>query len=119
MNIYLTIKCICIKIPTIGQMSNRGDNDLNEIKENVIEWINGDDHACVTANQQKLINKLLKLAEQRPDEVHIIQNKDGSVCADIPQKWVKIHPSQVLTDEQRIQRSERMKKLAEQRKVES
>ena len=55
-------------------------------------------------NASGMKNKLLRLAEQFPDEVKkLIENKDGSVTAYIPLKWVKIgRPRYVeMTDEQK------------------
>ena len=38
------------------------------------------------------------------------ENKDGSICAHVPVSWVKIIPTQQLTDEQREQRAEAMRR---------
>ena len=71
--------------------------------ENVIEWLTGQEQASITATQRKLINRLRKLHQENPDEIVIIENKDGSVFAKIPVDWVKIKKptKRELTEEER------------------
>ena len=79
------------------------------MNECVIEWIKGDKECAVTMPKgTKLYNRIVKLAETNDDvTVHI--NKDGSMFATLPTKWVKINPSRTLTDEQKAEMSARMK----------
>lgn len=66
---------------------------MAELKENVIEWFNGDDTISVTLNQKKYISKVKKLAEKYPDLVQILdENKDGSIfCSPSTEKSEIVH----------------------------
>ena len=80
------------------------------MQENCIEWIKGNKMATVTFPKGKYATKIIKLAEQRPDEVKVCHtNSDGSIVAHIPVSYVHINkPRQLnLTDEQRRVRRER------------
>ena len=59
-----------------------------------------------------------KYKESHPDDVDFVENSDGSICGHVPLKWLKISPPRKveLTDEQKAERSERMRKLAASRK---
>lgn len=78
-----------------------------------IEWVRGDDRAMVTfPNGSRMKNKLQKLHSQYPEDVQIIaENKDGSICAWIPVKWVNIRKPKKVSDEQRAAASERFKQM--------
>lgn len=77
-----------------------------ENQENVLEFISGTRTATVTFTNQKHINRIKKLYEERKDDfIYFKENKDGSVCAKIPLKWVKINPGskekRIMTEEQK------------------
>ena len=62
-----------------------------ENTENMIEFLSGTRTATVTFTNQKHINRMKKLYEERKDEFkYFKENEDGSVCAKIPVKWVRI-----------------------------
>lgn len=83
-----------------------------EDKENVIEFIRGDKTATVTFSQGRYITRIKNLAKEKPDECKITHtNTDGSIVAHIPVSWVKINPTIELSEENRKERSERMRKL--------
>ena len=64
------------------------------------------------ASNTRMKGKLMKLAEAHPDEVkNLTFNKDGSVYALIPLKWVKLGYPRVVSDEFREQARERLNKL--------
>ena len=70
----------------------------------------------VSADQQKVINRIRKLKEQYPDDVTIEiepQDNDGCIYARMPADWLKISPplTRTMTDEQRQAASERMKRM--------
>ena len=74
--------------------------------ENAIEWLDSRDKATVTLHGGRLKNRVLRLAEEYPDEVEIRREPDdngGFLVAKIPAKWVKITPPRrlELTDEQK------------------
>ena len=92
-----------------------------ENTENMIEWISGTRSATVTFTNQKHINRMKKLYEERGDEFkYFKENSDGSVCAKVPLKWIKINAGALpgtgkkreMTDEQK---EELRKRLAEGR----
>ena len=65
---------------------------MAELKENVIEWINGQDYIACTFNQKKFINKVRKLADKQPNLVPIFhENKDGSIFCHLPLKALKLY----------------------------
>ena len=64
------------------------------------------------ASNTRMKGKLMKLAEAHPDEVkNLTVNKDGSVYALIPLKWVKLGYPRVVSDEFRERARERLNKL--------
>ena len=77
-----------------------------ENTENMVEFISGTRTATVTFTNQKHINRIKKLYEERKDDFkYFVENPDGSVCAKIPLKWVRINPGsktgRVMTEEQK------------------
>jgi hypothetical protein len=80
------------------------------MNENVIEWLTGSDTVLVTLSQKKYINKIKKLAATHGDVVIETENKDGSILARLPLKYIKITPPRVMTEEQRNQVRERLEK---------
>lgn len=86
---------------------------MAEFKENVIEWLNGQDHIGVTFNQRKFISKVKKLAEKYPDQVTILaENEDGSITANLPLKALKLSiiPARELGEDQKEIMRNRLKK---------
>lgn len=82
--------------------------------ENAIEWLDSRDKATVTLHGGRLKNRVLRLAEEYPEEVEIRREPDengGFLVAKIPAKWVKITPPRrlELTDEQKEELRERLK----------
>ena len=74
--------------------------------ENAVEWLDNRQKATVTLHGGRLKNRVLRLAEEYPDEVEIRREPDengGFLVAKIPAKWVKITPPRrlELTDEQK------------------
>ena len=64
---------------------------MAELRENCIEWLNGQDVVSVTLSQKRLISKVKKMAEKHPDLVTILaENEDGSIFAHLPLKAVKL-----------------------------
>ena len=93
-----------------------------ENTENMIEWISGTRTATVTFTNAKHINRMKKLYEERKDEFkYFKENSDGSICAKVPLKWIKINPGSLpgtgkkreMTEEQK---EELRKRLAAARK---
>ena len=86
--------------------------------ENVIEFISNTRTATVTFTNKKHINRIKKLYEERKDDFkYFVENPDGSVCAKIPLKWIKINPGsktgRVMTEEQKEAARIRLQKARE------
>lgn len=80
-------------------------------QENVIEFVRDGKYATVSLSQGRYIGRIRKLAESHPGECQIVaENIDGSICARIPVNWVKINPGPTLTEEQRRERADMMRK---------
>ena len=79
--------------------------------ENVIEFMKDSGRAAVSFSQGRYKTRIKKLAAERPEECEIVaENKDGSLCAHIPVAWIKINPTQQITEEQREIMAERMRR---------
>lgn len=61
-----------------------------DIKENCIDWVNGDHTVSASLNQRKLINRVKKLAKLHPEEVEYVRNKDGSIMCHFPLEYLRI-----------------------------
>ena len=73
-----------------------------DFKENVFEWLNGQDIVTVTLSQKRFINKILKLSKEFPEEVRIDRiNDDGTILAHIPLKYVRISRPRELSEEEK------------------
>lgn len=88
---------------------------MAEIKETVFECTNGSDVATITSNEQKWINKINKLAAQRPDDVEIVyipEDNYGYILVHVPKTWMKLSPPRAVnyTEEQKVAAAERMRK---------
>lgn len=82
-----------------------------ENRENCIEFISSEKTATITFTQQKYINRIKTLHNERPEDFKFfIENKDGSVCAKIPIRWIKISPTKTNN---RIYTEEEKRKIAE------
>lgn len=80
-----------------------------DCRENAIEWYNGQDIITITLSQKKFINKVLKLAEDFPNEVKIDKiNEDGTLLAHIPLKYLRISRPRELSEEERKAAAERL-----------
>ena len=89
-----------------------------ENTENVLEFISGTRTATVTFTNQKHINRMKKLYEERKDDFkYFKENKDGSICAKIPLKWIRINPGskekRIMTEEQKEAARIRLQKVRE------
>ena len=88
---------------------------MDGVIENIIEWLRGDKEAKVTApTASKLKGQVMKLAEKYPDEVKIIdENRDGSIYASVPVKWVNIRHPRILSEESKEAVKEHLKRIRE------
>ena len=78
--------------------------------ENWIEWISGQHNIVCSISQQKYISKIKKLAEKYPKKVKVKFNKDGTICAKLPLKALKLSIiERELSEEQRQEMSRKFK----------
>lgn len=85
-----------------------------ELKENVIEFLTGDKTATLTFSNRSHITRIKKLYDSHKDDfLYFVENPDGSVCAKVPLKWIRINPpaQREYTEEQKAALAERMKNL--------
>lgn len=62
------------------------------MKENVIEFLKGEETATCTFCQGRFITKVKRLAAKYPDLVKItFENPDGSIVATLPVKAIKLN----------------------------
>jgi hypothetical protein len=91
-----------------------------ENNENMIDFISNARTATVSFTNSKYINRIKALYEdedRKGEFKYFIENEDGSICAKIPLKWVKISPPKKVSEAQRQAASERFKKMREERKL--
>lgn len=84
---------------------------LLRVEKETIVLFNEEDAtaSCFTYNV-KLINRLSRLVESRPDECKLAKdNGAGGLFFEFPKSWVRINPTRQYTDEQRAALAERMK----------
>lgn len=91
-------------------------SDFTTVQDNVIEFLKNEDTATVTFSQGRYITKIKKLAEKYPEECEIVaENKDGSIMAHIPVKWILIsNRSRDLSEEERQVIADRLRNTREQ-----
>ena len=82
------------------------EEDFDNNNENCIEFLSGERSAVVSFTNKKHINRIKKLYEERKDDFkYFHENTDGSICAKIPLKWIKLNPGskngRVMTEEQK------------------
>ena len=88
------------------------------MNEFVIEWTKKGEYAGVTVpSGTALKSKLMRYAQERPDEVKIeALNQDGSAFIKVPVNWVKISPPRKVSEEQREAAGERFRKMWEEKR---
>lgn len=78
--------------------------------ENCIEWLSGQHNIICSISQQKYISKIKKLAEKYPKKVKVKFNKDGTICAKLPLKALKLSIiERELSEEQRKEMSRKFR----------
>jgi hypothetical protein len=87
---------------------------MADFKETCIEYIDADKKATFCSSERKWINKIYKLKEKYPNDVHIEvseEDNDGMIIAHIPKSWMKVSPpaKRNFTDEQKAAMAERMR----------
>lgn len=96
------------------------------IIETAYEYITSDNHAVISSNEKRIINHILKLKKERPDDVVIDflpEDNNGVIVAKVPRSWIK-KPSpppkkREYTDEELKVLAERMRAQCIHRKLEA
>ena len=88
------------------------------MNEFAINWIKGADYAEITVpSGTALKSKLLKLAEEKPEEVnHVIINKDGSMVCHAPVSYIHVSPKRKVSEKQKLAAKERFQKMWAEKK---
>lgn len=86
--------------------------------ETTIDYIAGDSHCIIDTSNRAHINKILKYKNKYPELVDIVkqdEDEDGMhMIAKLPKDWMRLPAPPVkrnLTEEQRKERSERMRNM--------
>ncbi len=86
-------------------------NLTREEMETIIVFNEKDTTASVFTYRPSIKRQLDSLCADRPDDVRKVkENTEGGVEYEVPKKWVKIRPSRILTEEQKLEVSERFKR---------
>lgn len=91
-----------------------------EIRETAYNQTADNKMAEISTNERSWVNKLLKLADKYPDNVHIIAHPDnnyGILLVELPKSWFKINPprNRVYTEEEKAAMAERLKNARQKR----
>lgn len=89
----------------------------SEERETIINYNNADKTANCYSLNLTMRRRALELAEEYPDDIHIIMLKDDAVEFTFPKSWVKIRPPRKLTDEQREELVRRGRELYEKQQA--
>ena len=86
--------------------------------ETACGYLTEDNLMWVSTDERKMITRMLKLAEQYPDEVQILEmpeTNDGCLYMKVPANWLLIrHPKKMnLSEEQKDAMRERLQKMRE------
>jgi hypothetical protein len=82
--------------------------------ETVFEHLDGNKTFTVSTDERTWKNRLVKLAEQHPDDVECVAvNRDGSMMFHVPESWIKIRPPRKvnMSDERKAKLAERMRNI--------
>lgn len=83
--------------------------DPGDAGENVIEFRKGQKVATLTLCQRRYISRVKELSSKFPNECKVLAiNKDGSILAEVPTRWIRINPGLDLTEEQKEERARRL-----------
>ena len=76
---------------------------MEGVQEHIIEWLKGEKTALVTApSNSALKTRFLALAEKYPEDVKTLKiNADGSLCGEIPVKFIRLKAPRELSEAQR------------------
>lgn len=91
---------------------------METIRDITIGWEKGDKFAEINTPHCRISGRLKKLHEKYPDVFdRYVENKDGSVYAKVPVRWIKIGKPRAISDEQKEAMKERFAKMREDTKA--
>ena len=74
---------------------------MTDIQEIVIQRLREEKTWTLSSTESAFTRKMKSLAAKHPDDVKLVENKDGSIYMKVPLKWVKISPPRVMSEEER------------------
>jgi hypothetical protein len=81
-------------------------------RETLINFNDEEDTAVVFSYNASWCRQMDKLADERPDEVRReFDNQMGGTAYIVPKGWVSVRPKRKVSDSQREQARERMKRM--------
>ena len=89
---------------------------MADAKETCVEFYGDANYLSWYSSETKYINKMRKLLQERPSEVKGIADDDYGMMVHVPKKWLKapnVPRTRVLTEEQKQQAADRLKKMRE------
>lgn len=84
--------------------------------ENCLEFLSGERYVTVSFSNRKHVNRIKKLYEERGSEFkYFHENTDGTICAKLPLKWLKLNPGSVPGTRAKREMTEEQKEELRQR----
>lgn len=75
---------------------------MADFRENAIEWLNGQETVTATFSQKRMINRVMKMAEESPEEIQVQHiNKDNSIVVQLPLRYIRIQKPRTYTPEEK------------------
>lgn len=105
---------------TSTEIEDKRIDQMWDVKENVIEFLLGEKEMTLTLTKRKLINKVMALSKDFPEEVKVLKiNNDGSIYAKMPTSYLKLNRPfrRELTEEEKERNREHLAKGREQKKI--
>ena len=81
-------------------------NLTNYERETVILFNEAEGMAIVNTANSALSRRLAELAESRPGEVIFKKSNPPFVEYEVPKKWIKVNPSRVLSEQEKLRLQE-------------
>lgn len=92
------------------------EQNFEKCNENCIEFLSGERYATVSFSNRKHVNRIKKLYEERGSEFkYLYENEDGSICAKLPLKWIKVNAGSLPGTRAKREMTEEQKEELRQR----
>lgn len=85
---------------------------MDDPRENVIEWITGDDMIACTFTQKKYVNRVRTLISTGKIEGDFRENADGSIFCHLPLSALKLGPKRTvqMSEDQKAAAADRLQR---------